>query len=328
MIKKILLGVLVTGLVGVLVWGAVIRTSAKTEQVAEASSTDHAGTGNGPSQALGEQGQGRNARTLASEDLEVERQGRNQAVTADLDAQRQGRNQVEATELSSSQGGGRNGQSERQSSNRVATAVEWIVYEGQIVQAPESGVDLMLELPDGEELVVGAGPIYEIEPDFFHVGDSIQVSGYWEGEEFKAAEITRTSDGKVVTLRDEYGRPAWAGSDGRQGQQADGAGEAEVTEWLDLEAVVTGVDADALVLQTPSGEKLIVEGRAWSFIQELGFWAEVDDELLVSGFYEGADFEVGGLTDLTSGAAVTVREATGRPLWAGGGFGGRGGNGL
>lgn len=87
--------------------------------------------------------------------------------------------------------------------------------------------------------------------------------------------------------------------------------------WLQFEGAVSSVDADALTVNLDSGELILVEGRAWSFTQEMGFTAEAGDRVALDGFFEDGDFEVGELTNLTSGQKVLLREASGRPLWAG-----------
>jgi hypothetical protein len=62
-------------------------------------------------------------------------------------------------------------------------------------------------------VVIGTGPGYlEDQGLMLQAGESVQVQGYWEDGEFKAAQVTRLHDGQTVTLRDEVGRPAWAGS--------------------------------------------------------------------------------------------------------------------
>ncbi len=114
---------------------------------------------------------------------------------------------------------------------------------------------------------------------------------------------------------------------GREDAPGDGAGsgQANVAEWLTFAGSVVSVDADALVVQTASGEPVTVENRAWWFAQEQGFWAEVGDAVTLLGFYEGGEpaagaghsFEVGRIENLSSGQTVLLRETGGRPLWAG-----------
>jgi uncharacterized protein YdeI (BOF family) len=219
-----------------------------------------------------------------------------------------------------------------------------VLYEGTVIEAPESDGDLVILADDGTEVTVGTGPGYmEAQGFVLEAGESVQVQGYWEDDELKAAQVTRLSDGETVTLRDQLGRPAWSGGGQRatgqtettvtasgrggyagQGQtevpgDGTGTGQAEVDEWLTLQGTVLSVDADALIVQTPSGEQVVVENRPWWFAQEAGAEIQPDDEIALTGFYEDGEFEVGQLENLRSGQVVNIREESGRPLWAGGG---------
>ena len=101
----------------------------------------------------------------------------------------------------------------------------------------------------------------------------------------------------------------------RSGDQT-GTGQAEVDEWLTLPGTVASVDADVLVVETAGGE-VTVENRGWWYAQEQGFAAQIGDELVLTGFYENEDFEVGQIENLTNGQTVILRDETGRPMWAG-----------
>jgi hypothetical protein len=109
------------------------------------------------------------------------------------------------------------------------------------------------------------------------------------------------------------------GGQGREDAPGDqtGTGQANVEEWLTLQGTVVSADADALVVQTVSGEQVTIENRPWWFAQEQGFSAQVGDQVTLIGFYEGDDLEVGQIDDITSGQTVPVRDENGRPLWAG-----------
>jgi hypothetical protein len=109
------------------------------------------------------------------------------------------------------------------------------------------------------------------------------------------------------------------GGQGREDVPGDqtGTGQANVEEWLTLQGTVVSADADALVVQTVSGEQVTIENRPWWFAQEQGFSAQVGDQVTLIGFYEGDDLEVGQIDDITSGQTVPVRDENGRPLWAG-----------
>ena len=76
-----------------------------------------------------------------------------------------------------------------------------------------------------------------------------------------------------------------------------------------------------MTLQTGSGE-IVIADRPWSYALEAGFSAQAGDQVTVQGFYEGETFEAGQLTN--GDLVVSIREESGRPLWAGGRGGGRG----
>jgi len=167
-------------------------------------------------------------------------------------------------------------------------------------------------------------------------GQGEQGQGHGHGPTTEGA--SHDCDGETTSLDSEGGRPAWAG----QGQQAAeeqasaskgrghasapagnaGTGQANVEAWIILTGSVQSVDSSALTVQTTDGQEIAVEGRAWSFAQESGFEAQSGDQVELTGFYEDTNFEVGHIHNLSSGQTVTLRQESGRPLWAGGRWGG------
>ena len=319
MLKKIVLSTLLIGLIGILVAGAIIRTVDKTDNVAEARGL----------------GQGQSAREAG----EALTQGQGQGQGRGRSAEAIGNGQSAATV-------------ERLYPNYDDIPEEMSTYEGTVVLPPETGGDMIILTDAGEEITVGTGPGYMEEAGFtLQDGDRVQVLGYMEDGELRAAQLTRLQDGQTITLRDELGRPAWSGagnraateeqvtvawggrfsSDSSRGTGYDGEGNteapgdgtgtglAEVDEWLMLSGTVTGVDDSLLSVQMDNGELVEMIGRPWTFAQEQGFTAQTGDPVSLSGFYEDGEFEVGGLVNLTTGLSVTIREESGRPLWAGGG---------
>jgi hypothetical protein len=326
MIKKIVLGTLLVGLIGILVVGAAVRTMDKTGNVAEARGAEG-------DQGRGGQGQGRGQQTA---DLAVTGQGRNQGAGVLVS----GNPALEG----------------------ATAAEEWITYEGSIVQAPEAGVDMIIATDDGQEILVGTGPGYLDEMGLtLQAGEQVQVQGYWEDDEFKAGQVTRLRDGATVALRDIYGRPAWSGAGQRQnavtttsagrgqgggGRGAGGqggaesapgtgilgegnldapgdglgTGQAQVDEWLTLAGTVSVANADEMIVQIDGGGEVLMEGRAWRYLQEQGFQVEVGQRLSLTGFYENDDFEVGAVENLSTGQSLSIRDTSGRPLWAGRGW--------
>jgi hypothetical protein len=312
--KKVILSTLLIALIGVMAAGAIIRTIDRSENVAEARGLERGRGGDPqPDCASEEPGQGKGLSNQAP--------GRG------------GYNEAQGTV-------------ERRYSSYESAPEEWVALRGAVVEAPAAGGDLVVETNGGVEVVVGTGPGYMEEQGFsLQAGEMVQVRGYWEDGELKAAELTRLRDGETYALRDGSGRPAWSGGngnaaaprDGEAGSNAsagfggqgnggaaapgggDAVGQAEVDEWLELHGTVLSVDDSSLVVETATGEEVAVENRAWWFAQEEGFSAQAGDQVTLLGFHEGDGFEAGGITNDTNGESVLIREESGRPLWAGGG---------
>jgi len=85
-------------------------------------------------------------------------------------------------------------------------------------------------------------------------------------------------------------------------------------EWETLTGKVTAIDGD-VTIQTAEGEALV--GMGQSAYRE-GFELAVGDEITVLGFHEDGEFKAGSVENLTTGETIiTLRNETGRPMWAG-----------
>lgn len=102
----------------------------------------------------------------------------------------------------------------------------------------------------------------------------------------------------------------------------DGVPDAVVDEWVTLQGTVTAVDASLLEVTTSDGKVILVENRAWWFAQEQGLTLAAGDSVSLTGFYDDGVFEAGSITSLATSQTVSLRDADGRPLWAGRGNGG------
>ncbi len=255
MIKKIILITVFVLFAGVLIAGGIRRTTAKTAydaHIAEDGSQEFAQNGQGQGRGNSGAAQGQNQNGADEEGQRKGQglgsggapQGRNQAKDGDASrpqgngggrqgqgggGQGNGRNVAEAGEehgldVEQNQGqgqagGGRNRQAE------PAEAQVTVLVKGTVAQAPSDGVDMIINT-GSENVKVGTGPGYLQEQGFEIANeDSVQVAGYWEGDEFKAFTITRLSDGESIVLRDEFGRPMWSGAGRNAGGQGNqGAG--------------------------------------------------------------------------------------------------------
>ena len=153
-----------------------------------------------------------------------------------------------------------------------------------------------------------------------------------EHEYYESSQINRNASIDALPAGNRSTRDGNGNGNGGQGNgsadstgtgtgTSSGAGEAlaYAQEWLTLEGSVSTIDSDELLVSLTAGSELLVDGRAWSFAQESGFTTSVDNSLQLNGFYDGDDFEVGSINDLSSGESILLRDESGRPLWAGNG---------
>lgn len=101
---------------------------------------------------------------------------------------------------------GSNGMNEPQ-----AVAPEWVTYTGTVQSADSTGFDILTDA--GEIIWVDSGNQYFVQNLGLSVqpGDVVTVTGYWMDDTLAAAQVTLASTGEVFVMRDEYGRPLWAG---------------------------------------------------------------------------------------------------------------------
>lgn len=99
--------------------------------------------------------------------------------------------------------------------------------------------------------------------------------------------------------------------------------QADAGEWAEYEGKVSSMDESMILVETEDGSEIIIEGRALSFMQDSGFVTIVGNTLMISGFYEDDEYKVATIIDQTTGEIIVVRDESGRPGWAGNGWGGR-----
>jgi hypothetical protein len=175
MIKKIVLGTLLTGLIALLVAGGINRTVAKTE-----AGVEH----RGQAERTEETGAGKNGGSRGSS-LGAE--------SGDADCSG-----------SSSGGGGR------------AEVDAWLELAATAVEVGDH--EVLVELKTGETLSITGRPWrFALENSFAAApGDQLTLTGFYEAEEFEVGTIANESSGQSIRIREESGRPMWAGG-GRQG---------------------------------------------------------------------------------------------------------------
>ena len=86
-----------------------------------------------------------------------------------------------------------------------------------------------------------------------------------------------------------------------------------------FEGIVIQVSDESLILETGHESPLTLEGRAWRYSQEMGFYPTIGETLALEGFYESGELKITLMENTSTGTRVLLRETTGRPAWAGGG---------
>jgi len=224
MTKKILIGALVVVLVGALAVAALDlwsgSASAEGGQQHGRSAQQAGSASDAERNEAGSQGRGRQEQeaTVSGTAGEAGSKGRGrqeQEVVVSGQAGEASRGQGNGSDAA-----GRQGQESGQANPEPEASVEeWLTYEGSVVALDDEGVTIATG--DGQELAIKLGPPWYRETlDFSaEVGDRVSVVGFYEGDEFEAGQVANQTKGQTLILREEDGRPLWAGGRGRQGQR-------------------------------------------------------------------------------------------------------------
>jgi len=130
-----------------------------------------------------------------------------------------------------------------------------------------------------------------------------------------AVNRTAARGGETSSTQHEQTTQAVEQRGGRNG--AGGNVEASVTEWQTVIGTVSSVDASYLEITLSDGRSVEVGGRAWQLAVAQNFTANVGDSVTVHGFDENGVFQAGQIDNQSNGQSLSLRDTTGRPLWAG-----------
>ena len=150
-------------------------------------------------------------------------------------------------------------------------------------------------------------------------------------ESVTADAVAQGSGGRWSETETPQGATGRGGGGGRWAQGGPGAGSAleqapagqsgvpqadvQPDAWRTLQGTVVSVADDLVEIRTAAGEVIPFEGRPLSFVLEQGFSLEVGDAVALAGFDEDGEFKISQVT--SNGASITLRDASGRPGWAG-----------
>jgi hypothetical protein len=205
MIKKIFVGVVLAGVFGLLILGAVNRTLAKTidneSRTNERTLIEGYTTGNGNEGYYSQEGGG-----IPANDLEKGggyRSGTYQDNSSSYPANGIGQD-------GQPQGSGGDGLG-----IGLADVKEWLSITGT-VESLETDLWVVM-LSDGTTLEIEGRILSYLEEQDFTVNteDVLKLMVFVENENYEVGQIENLTSGEIAVVRDENGRPLWAG--GRQG---------------------------------------------------------------------------------------------------------------
>ena len=185
MIKKILFWTFFAALIGLIVYGAIIRTNAKLEDASPANeAAQNQGQNEGNSRGQGSQQNESEHESEPVESLETPASGEDLTSITSSDS-----------ELTTFVGD---------------SAHEWVTLTGAV--AAVNTKTLTVTQDDGQTLLIERRPWRFAQETGFTTapGNQLEIIGFYEDGLFQAAQIHDLTTGLLVRLRDETGHPLWA----------------------------------------------------------------------------------------------------------------------
>jgi hypothetical protein len=105
---------------------------------------------------------------------------------------------------------GRLGQGQRRD-NGQAQVEEWLTIQSTVVSVDAD--TLVVQTLSGQQVAVENRAWWFAQEQSFsaQVGDQVTLVGFYQGDDFEVGRIENATNGQTVLVRDENGRPRWAG---------------------------------------------------------------------------------------------------------------------
>ena len=130
--------------------------------------------------------------------------------------------------------------------------------------------------------------------------------------------------GQAQTGTQTQGQGRGNGGQGQTTNTTPGTPQANITQTVTIAGVVQSFDGVGISVTTDDGAPLWVQLGQSRYVSAQGAVYNAGDHVTVTGFYENGQFQASSVVNDTTGQTLTLRDASGRPLWAGGGGNGRG----
>ena len=124
--------------------------------------------------------------------------------------------------------------------------------------------------------------------------------------------------GQGQGYRGGQGTSNGAGGPGQTTNPNPGTPQANITQTVTIAGVVQSFDGVGLSVITDDGAPLWVQLGQSRYVSAQGVTFTANDHITATGFYENGQFQAISVVNDTTGQTLTLRDASGRPLWAGG----------
>jgi hypothetical protein len=195
---------------------------------------------------------------------------------------------------------------------------------GTITEIDDYGFQFALQ--DGETVYIELGPpaYWQNQGVELKVDQTATVSGSINEGVIHSSQVI-LADGQILDTRSEAGQPLWSGGvtngNGQSGNNRDGdrvpESQAQVEEWVTIEGTLMSFQGGNMTMKTSEGELLSFQTGQPRFFAQQNVTFHVGDEIIVVGFFDSDQFTAGGITQVSTGLRVMLRDPNGRPLWAG-----------
>jgi hypothetical protein len=91
-----------------------------------------------------------------------------------------------------------------------------------------------------------------------------------------------------------------------------------VSEGITVTGTVNSFNGAGVSLTTDDGAPLWVQFGQSRYVSAQGVAFNVGDHITATGFYENGQYQAGKVVNDTTQQTLNLRDASGRPLWAGG----------
>ncbi|MBM3127347.1 MAG: hypothetical protein FJ009_01785 [Chloroflexi bacterium] len=106
----------------------------------------------------------------------------------------------------------------------AAQGVQWATLQGNVIAINQSA--MTVQTSNGEKVIIENRPwSFALEQGFTaKIGDQLKMNGFYQNGLFEIGQMQNLTNGSAIQVRDQSGRPGWAGrgNNGERGFNTNG----------------------------------------------------------------------------------------------------------